>query len=307
MQLEDVLHDVTIGEALVWKNMQVFPLEHPNGHEPAYALIDDLLSRGEAEITELGDGASVATIAVRNHADMDALILDGTELHGAKQNRMVNITIIVGKHSEAPIPVSCVEQGRWARSSRGFASTNRTVASKLRNRKAHMVAEHLVREKRAATDQGAVWDNVDQYLKRAATDSATMAFSDAYSEREASSTDYVEHLKNLDACGAAVAINGELIGLDLVDDPRTFKKLWAMLLRGYAFDAALDAGAKAKPLSKDKVESWLRRTQKQAAIVQQDVAGVGEYGSVTGDGIAGGVASHAGRVVHLALFPATAP
>ncbi len=65
-----------------------------------------------------------------NHADIDALILDGTELRGAKQNRMVNITIIVGKHSEAPIPVSCVEQGRWAYRSRGFTSSKRTLLAR---------------------------------------------------------------------------------------------------------------------------------------------------------------------------------
>jgi ARG/rhodanese/phosphatase superfamily protein len=115
----------------------------------------------------LNDGGSVPTIKVFNHADIDALILDGTELRGAKQNRMVNVTVIIGKHSETPIPVSCVEQGRWAYRSRGFASSKRTVASKLRNRKAHMVAENLGRTQRAATNQGEVWARVDGYIKPA--------------------------------------------------------------------------------------------------------------------------------------------
>ena len=74
-----------------------------------------------------------------NRSDFDALIIDGIELHGAKQNRMVNLTIIAGKQSETEIPVACVEAGRWAYRSREFSSSRRTVASRLRARKASMV------------------------------------------------------------------------------------------------------------------------------------------------------------------------
>ena len=45
-----------------------------------------------AEITEVSEGGSVPQLTVLNNADTDALILDGTELEGAKQDRMVNIT-----------------------------------------------------------------------------------------------------------------------------------------------------------------------------------------------------------------------
>lgn len=304
MQLKDVLDKVKIGDPLQWENLQVFPLTQPNGHAPGYALVDDLLERQQIEITELADGASVPTIQVRNRADQDALILDGSELHGAKQNRMVNITIVVGKHSEAPIPVSCVERGRWSYRSHGFASSKRTVASRLRNRKAHMVAESLVRENRPATDQGRVWDNVDQYLGAAKAASATASFDDAYRQNESSSSTYVDHLQDLDAYGAIVAINGLLIALDLVDHRDTFRKLWGGLLRGYAFDAALEVEAKSKQLDRAEVESWLRTTAASAVLVPQEVGGVGQYYSLTGTGLAGGVTVHDGRAIHVALFPA---
>ena len=108
MELREILEAVQVGEALQWKNLQVFALTQPNGHVPAYALIDDLLDSRLVEISEVGDGGTVPTITVRNEADVDALILDGTELRGAKQNRMVNITVVAGKHALTPHDVAGV-------------------------------------------------------------------------------------------------------------------------------------------------------------------------------------------------------
>jgi len=238
MELRDVFAHVSVQEPLQWGRLQVFPLLQPNGHQPTYTLIDELLESGEAEITELGEGAAVPTIKVLNQADVDALILDGTELRGAKQNRMVNVTVIIAKHSEAPIPVSCVEQGRWAYRDRYFRSAKRTVASRLRNRNAHMVNEHLAAEHRAATHQGEVWEKVEEYVKGTGTSSRTGALDDAFTARQRDIDAFVERLKQIDAYGAVVAVNGEIIALDLVDDRKTSRALWESLLRGYAMDAA---------------------------------------------------------------------
>lgn len=38
------------------------------------------------------------------------LILDGEEILGAKQNRMVNATILIAAHTKVKVPVSCVER-----------------------------------------------------------------------------------------------------------------------------------------------------------------------------------------------------
>src|SRR5262245_55119891 len=129
IDLRALLERITIGEPGTSCGLQVFPLAHPNRHDPEYVLIDDLLTSGKAEIAEHG---TVPTIRVLNRSDADVLILDGMELRGAKQNRMVNVTIVVGKHMETEIPVSCVEQGRWSYRSTGFRSAKRTVASQLR-------------------------------------------------------------------------------------------------------------------------------------------------------------------------------
>jgi hypothetical protein len=56
----------------------------------------------------------VPELRVKNSGDLPVLILDGEELVGAKQNRIVNVTILVPPHSETVIPVSCIEAGLGA-------------------------------------------------------------------------------------------------------------------------------------------------------------------------------------------------
>ena len=62
------------------------------------------------EFTELDDSGVVTELRVINHAEIPGLILDGEELKGAKQNRIVNISILLKENFETIIPVSCVEQ-----------------------------------------------------------------------------------------------------------------------------------------------------------------------------------------------------
>jgi hypothetical protein len=65
---------------------------------------------------------------------------------------------------------------------------------------------------------------------------------------------FVERLKQIDAYGAVVAVNGEILAVDLVDDRKTFRALWESLLRGYAMDAAGEDND-AKRVTKRQVEA----------------------------------------------------
>ena len=47
-----------------------------------------------------------------------------------RQNRILNVTLLVGGRQKVVIPVSCVEQGRWARKLRHFAAAQSASGTK---------------------------------------------------------------------------------------------------------------------------------------------------------------------------------
>lgn len=61
------------------------------------------------------------------------LFVEGQELKGAKQNRVLNTSVLIGAKSKTVLPVSCVEQGRWRYVSKGFTASGSYGSSKLRS------------------------------------------------------------------------------------------------------------------------------------------------------------------------------
>jgi hypothetical protein len=56
--------------------------------------LDEALSSGRVRVTEVSREGSVPDLCLVNDADRPVLLLDGEELRGAKQNRVLNLTIL---------------------------------------------------------------------------------------------------------------------------------------------------------------------------------------------------------------------
>ena len=65
-------------------------------------------------------GVTGRTFSARKSGE-DVSQTDGEELAGAKQNRVLNTSILLKEASETKIPVSCMERGRWSYASKGFS------------------------------------------------------------------------------------------------------------------------------------------------------------------------------------------
>src|SRR5271165_5991343 len=135
--------EIRIGKPCSFKSLTVFPLfGQSNGHVD-YLLSDEALQNGVVKVEEVSEGGSVPDLLVENKGDVRVLFIEGEELVGAKQNRVLNTSVLIAAKSKVKIPVSCVEAGRWAYKSRHFGSSGSHSSSKLRSCLKASVTESL--------------------------------------------------------------------------------------------------------------------------------------------------------------------
>ena len=139
----------------------------------AYGTLAEALRDGVIVVTEVNAGGSVPDLKVINNADSSILLLDGEELKGAKQNRVLNASVLLDAHSETIIPVSCTEAGRWAYTSETFKESGYVMSRDLRANRTRSVSASLNRTHEYRSDQSAVWGDIDRMAEASAVKSPT--------------------------------------------------------------------------------------------------------------------------------------
>ncbi|MBM4159307.1 MAG: hypothetical protein FJ216_11090 [Ignavibacteria bacterium] len=192
------------------------------------ALQDKLI-----EIKEISDVGSVNNIFVINRSNEFVFFMDGDILIGAKQNRVLNTSVLLAPESKTEIPVSCIESGRWRFSSPGFRSTNHSVSAFIRKDKAKDVTDNLKKSQRHCADQRKVWDNVEKAHILFSESSPTSNFTDIYENRRHDFDGFIRNLKPFsEANGIAVFIRNNLINLDIFNRLDVYQEYFPKLLRG---------------------------------------------------------------------------
>lgn len=282
-------------------NLTLYPLVALQDRVPGYLLLDDALGRGLARVTEVSDRGSVPELLFLNEAGEDVLLVDGEELVGAKQNRILNTSILVGARQTVAVPVSCVEQGRWAWRSRNFSS-GASLFARARAKKMRRVSESLRRTGSYASHQGEIWDDVQHKLSALKVHSGTASMDDAYRGRAADIEQYVQALQPAAGeTGAVFAVDGAVAGLDLFDSAAAFRALMQKLVRSYAMDAIETPVKKPQPSPDEAVRQFLDDMM-TAALQRFPGIGKGEQLRLESANLAGSALVADGRIVHLCAF-----
>ncbi len=270
---------LTVGDPQSAGGLAVYPLFLAKGATMDYLLLDDALKGDAAHVTEVSEEGHVPELAFENASSWRVLLVDGDELVGARQNRIVNISILVGAGRKVVIPVSCVEQGRWSYRSRNFAAADRSLFASLKARKMADVSRSMRDEGRRVADQGEVWAGIQDRMRAHAVHSETGAMADLYDSRQA------------DLDGYARAF----------DAPEAFAKTFRKMVRAYA----MDASEEARPVEGDAALADVQRflaAMTRAATETYAALGEGEDVRLSGEGLAGGALVEGERVVHLAAY-----
>jgi hypothetical protein len=163
--IKNYLEQLKIGRKQSYKNLALYPLLSTCSLGLEYPLLDEALNKNLIEIVEKDRGGSVPELRVMNKSPKMILILDGEELVGAKQNRIVNTTILVKGNATIVIPVSCVEHGRWSYDTPQFHSKKRMMSSNLRAMKSEQVNYSIKSSGEFRSDQSAIWDGIAEKLE----------------------------------------------------------------------------------------------------------------------------------------------
>ena len=226
---------LTAGVAQGLRGLHFVPILGPSHDAPSYRLLD-ATTLPSVRVGEVSGAGSVPELIVENLLDVCVFLMDGQELVGAKQNRILNTDVLVPASTKLNIPVSCVEAGRWAYSSETFAP-GKAASYSVRSGKQRRVHDSLRETGRHDADQGAVWEEVSFSLARAACHSDTSALHDAYARRE---QDLAAFRKSLclpeTAVGVAVFDAAGFRGLDLFDRDSTLQYFWDSLVDSYAIE-----------------------------------------------------------------------
>jgi hypothetical protein len=301
----NLLRTVEVTEPRETGGLQVFGLRWQSGNGLSYTTLDDALAEQALEVTEVSEGGSVPTLKVHNKGGTMVFLMAGEQLVGAKQNRVLNASIMVAGQSELPIPVTCVEAGRWRYRSHTFSSSGTTSHSLLRAQMCKQSSDSYCDVGTPSSDQGAVWGEVSRKLHAMKSDSASAALYQAYEDHQARLNDLLEKLPAPeDCCGAVFAFGGQIAGVDLFDKPATLGKLWPKLIRGYAIDALEQAGVESRPVPREAVCQWLERATGANAQPYKS-PGLGEDVRLQGDGLVGAGLVVEDHPVHVELFAQT--
>ena len=240
-------------------SLQVFGLRNNSTSPLTYTTLDEALGEKILEVSEVNEGGEVPNLTVTNKGETQVFLMAGEELIGAKQNRVLNASFVVGGQSEVQVPVSCVEQGRWSYASRQFGSAGSAAHGKLRAKLSGFAGAAYKRVGRPTSDQGQVWAAVSEKLDELASPSGTGALHQAYLDHQTSLDEFYVKLSPPEgALGAVFVIGGRIAGVDVFDQVSTLQKLWRKIVRSYALDA-LEKTKRQDGLSRDDVHAWLEK------------------------------------------------
>jgi len=295
------LSQISLDEPQVFRNLVLFPLIAEEKIEPRYQLLDDTLAKGSARITEVSESGSVPELKFTNDGDRPVLLLDGEELVGAKQNRILNLTVLAPARKTIVIPVSCVEAGRWHAESSEFTSAGRAHFAAGRAQKAAHVSASLRTSGTRHSNQGEVWANISEKSERMESYSDSSAAAAMYETHQARLDDYLGAFSAIEnQAGALFCINGDVVGFDLFDSADTLASLLPKLVQSYALDA-IDAGDREIQAEKKSAEKLIEDAA-NATVERFPAVGEGDDLRLLGDHLSGGALLVDEQIIHLCVF-----
>lgn len=297
--LADLMVHSSVGTPLSRNGIALFPLYLHGRSGGAVAVLTG--SRADVTISEQAS-AEVPTIIAENRQAQPVLLVDGQVVEGGRQTRTLNVSVLLAGHERLPIPVSCVEAGRWS-GGMDFRHSGQMVNRRVRRAK-HLGVEQSVRARGAkSSDQSAVWSAISHELDALGVSSQSGAFTAAADRLQRDSLGQV--VREIQAmgplpgqCGVVVAHGRRIVSMEVFATPEMLAAHWDAIVQAVFLDTP--AGLDGTP-SATKALRFVRHMAKGDARTAPGV-GLGTEHHVRTRYVAGQALVHDGMVVHASAF-----
>ena len=262
------------------------------------------------------DGAQVSRLVLVNNSKRPLLLLAGEIVSGGKQDRVIGKDRIVPAESD-PIDLSvfCVEHGRWVATTDHFGASEALYgkaeggpASNAPPPMALMVQPSVRAKAMGDKSQQEVWDEVSKQ-KAEMTNQLTASVPSAQTVEIERVTSYakvnenqdvrkyvdsvakpveqsyqslIHQLRDRNAVGVVVAVNGRVIWADIFASTDLLSKYWPKLVRSYASEAVVTR-AKEMEITNKQAEAFLADMEGRKEMIESE-PGIYRHTEVDGDG-----------------------
>jgi hypothetical protein len=298
-------------------NLEVFPIVAASSHDTQnFLTLDEGLRSGDVIVSESGSitplirprnrnivpppgngGAQVNQLVLVNNSKRPLILLAGEIVTGGKQDRVIGKDRLVPAESDPiDLGVFCVEPGRWTGPKMSFSSGGGVGGGML---------QPAVRSKAMADkDQQKVWDEVRSSEARVAAQASpqasgaiggTTSYAKVMENEEVKERvdavaapiqrDYqslIKQLRDRNAVGVVVAVNGEIIWADIFASTNLLDKYWPKLVRSYAAEAFV-THAKNHQADVKAAQQFLEDLEGRHETVETE-PGLYRHTEISGDG-----------------------
>jgi hypothetical protein len=228
------------------------------------------------------------------------VLLAGEIVTGGKQDRVIGKDRIVPAESDPiDLGVFCVEPGRWVGTSSKFIAPAPGGVGGL-------VAPSVRSKAMADRDQAKVWSEVrkaqnevvaqmpagaNETIEVQATSSYAKVIDNKAVQKqldsiaqpiEKSYQSVIKQLRDQNAVGVVVAVNGEIIWADVFASTELLQKYWPKLVRSYAAEAMVTR-AKSKGIGETAAQAFLDDMEGKHETVESE-PGLYRHTEISGDG-----------------------
>ena len=185
------------------------------------------IDSGVLEIREVRNEGAVNTLLAINHTAHYYLLTDMDLLKGAKQNRVVNTSVLIAPHSKQEVNVSCVERSRWSYNSPTFKPGPEVLDTKMRAAK----ADSLKKDKKEMTaeTQSKIWGLINEEMVSNSIINETEDYTSILESRSKKHESDFKFLPGKNCNGLAVFEGKKLVSFDIFGNREAYQYYFDLL------------------------------------------------------------------------------